>query len=348
MYPMYPIPPPLFPPPPSSKRANTLLLKHSLVHLLSPQDGHAYWSLLCNLITARITRQEFDQGWEDQLAHTPPAISGQLDLLHHALLLSILYNTCTPTLPPASVSHQGWTSMRKRGEAAMLAEGGQDPLGLIARKRRKLKRLVQGMTKAEKKRLREVKVKEGDEEGQGDKAAKDNKNPSTRSLGLYPPSAGLLKTSLTASAQQEHLRVQAVPSALESQYLPDLQTLTDRMSAVAYASGRSAPVDPQAARLASVALDIYLKDILSALLGMAQSSSRINTTNNNNNNNSVITRTHLSALLQVQPSLFHAPHLTSIERFITAETLYEQSETREDRIAKMESAQMESAKKKER
>ena len=60
----------------------------------------------------------------------------------------------------------------------------------------------------------------------------------------------------TAAFQQESQRVQSVPSCLEAQQLPDLQTLNDRMSSITYSSGCTAPVDAQAARLASVALDV--------------------------------------------------------------------------------------------
>ena len=151
--PSYPYP---FPPPAAAKRANTLLLKHKLVDLLTPTEGEAYWTLLCNLVTAKITREEFELGWNSELSHSPAATSGQLEVLHNALLLSILYNTTKPTLPPASASYQGWTSKRKRGEAALLSEGGADPLGELAKRRRKLKRLAQGMTRAEKKRLKAI------------------------------------------------------------------------------------------------------------------------------------------------------------------------------------------------
>lgn len=157
-----------FPPPPTAKRANTLLIKHKLVELLPPEQGEVYWSLLCNLITGKITREEFELGWQEHLATSQDAgglIDGgsgrsqidhdQLSYLHNALLLSILYNTTKATLPPASVAHTGWTSKRKRGGVDALGEGpGADPLGEYARKRRRLKRLVAGMTKAEKKRLR--------------------------------------------------------------------------------------------------------------------------------------------------------------------------------------------------
>lgn len=202
--PAYPYP---FPPPPTVKRANTLLIKHKLVELLPPELGEIYWSLLCNLITGKITREEFELGWNEHLASASDgaglidATTGrqhvinhdELAYLHNALLLSILYNTSKPTLPPASVAHTGWTSKRKRGGIDAMGEGpGADPLGEHARKRRRLKRLVAGMTKGEKKRLRLL-LNNRDKKGQDTHhfpPAIESIAEKTR-LGLMPASAGL-------------------------------------------------------------------------------------------------------------------------------------------------------------
>lgn len=202
--PAYPYP---FPPPPTVKRANTLLIKHKLVELLPPELGEIYWSLLCSLITGKITREEFELGWNEHLAAASEGAGvidstggrqhainhDELAYLHNALLLSILYNTTKPTLPPASVAHQGWTSKRKRGGIDAMGEGpGADPLGEHARKRRRLKRLVAGMTKGEKKRLRLL-LNNRDKKGQDTHhfpPAIESIAEKTR-LGLMPASAGL-------------------------------------------------------------------------------------------------------------------------------------------------------------
>jgi hypothetical protein len=200
--PAYPYP---FPPPPTAKRANTLLLKHKLVELLPPEQGKIYWSLLCDLVTGKITREEFELGWRDHLdslshglidthtGHNRVVDHDQLAYLHNALLLSILYNTTKPTLPPASVAHTGWTSKRKRGGIDAQGEGpGADPLGEYARKRRRLKRLVAGMTKGEKKRLRLL-LNNRDKKGHDPMhlpPVMESIAEKTR-LGLMPASAGL-------------------------------------------------------------------------------------------------------------------------------------------------------------
>lgn len=194
----YPLP---FPPPAAAKRANTLLLKHKLVDLLTPEQGEAYWSLLCSLLTAKITREEFELGWEEHLSEAEASLApGQLEFMHNSLLFSILYNTSKPTLPPTGVSHQGWNSKRKRG--ALDAGEAPDPLGQLARKRRRVKALVQGMTKAEKKRLKHLLTNKKEEPlgplsslaGSGfalETAEKTKSGLMPSSAGLKPPNSGM-------------------------------------------------------------------------------------------------------------------------------------------------------------
>jgi hypothetical protein len=62
--------------------------------------------------------------------------------LHNALLLSILYNTTRPTLPPSSVRHTGWHK-RKRDKLGNKLEDS-DP------KRRQIKAKVMALGKKER------------------------------------------------------------------------------------------------------------------------------------------------------------------------------------------------------
>ena len=244
----YPLP---FPPPATAKRANTLLLKHKLADLLTPEQGEVYWSLLCNLLTAKITREEFELGWAEHLSEAEAALGpGELEYMHNSLLFSILYNTSKPTLPPAGVSHQGWNSKRKRG--ALDTGDTPDPLGDLARKRRRVKKLVQGMTKAEKKRLKHLLTNKKEEPivpwsslaSSGfalETAEKTRSGLMPSSAGLKPPNSGqsisitgwklCIDIDTTAALQQDLSRVSAAPSCSESRELPDLQTLNDRKSA---------------------------------------------------------------------------------------------------------------------
>lgn len=360
--PAYPYP---FPPPPTAKRANTVLLKNKLVELLPQSVGEAYWSLLCSLLTGKITQEEFDIGWRTTLSDAELQAGGQssglqpidvtqVEYLHNALLLSILYNTTKPTLPPASVSHQGWLSKRKRGALLSAEEQGADVLGELSRKRRRIKRLVGGMTKSEKKRLSVLltAANTAPETSTGKKAGA----PTTSSkLGV----GSALKTPSTAAFQQELVRCQAAPSCVEALELPDLGTLNDRMSAVAYSSGITKGVDGESAGMAAVALDIYMRDLISALVtsrpqsgsvsgeaaessGDKASSSQAKGKPRKQPKKKTLTSRHLSTLLSMRPSLIHSPRLASVERFTSHEAL-RTAPSRGQRIKRLERAQMDKA-----
>ena len=80
-----------------------------------------------------------------------------------------------------------------------------------------------------------------------------------------------------------------------------------------------------------------MKDILSALIAItptatataANSTSRIS-------RRTIVTRAQFSALVELRPSLFHSRHLTSLERFLCCESLFEQAQSREERISRIE------------
>lgn len=62
--------------------------------------------------------------------------------LHNALLLSILYNTTRPTLPPSAVRHTGWHKRQRDKDGHKIED--RDP------KRRKVKALVMALGKKER------------------------------------------------------------------------------------------------------------------------------------------------------------------------------------------------------
>ena len=282
----YPYP---FPPPPTAKRANTLLLKHRIADLLTREQGEAYWSLLCKLLTAKITKEEFDLGWQTHFGASPSrkqqlatGAAGDVDLdalqyLHNALLLSILYNTTRPTLPPSNVSNQGWQNKRKRPPgAAGTTDEAADPLGEHAAKRRKVKQLLSGMTRAEKKRLKILlgNKKEklnpvggvlGSASGQHAKFAHlasllggngTSMHTAERSRTGLAPCTNPLRPQLSAEILPDLHRVSAYRTMSETRELPDVYGMHDRMTATAYASGLSGGAEGQAAALAEVALQV--------------------------------------------------------------------------------------------
>lgn len=153
---------------------------------------------------------------------------------------------------------------------------------------------------------------------------------------------------------------------MEALELPDIGTLNDRMSAVAYTSGVTKGVDSEAAGMAAVALDVYMRDLITALINTrpqvggtpsatasdAVPSSGINLESSKTQKpkasqkktmtmkkrKKTLTARNLSTLLTMTPSLVHAPHLSSVERFTSHEAL-RSAPSRSQRIKHLEKAQ---------
>jgi len=155
------LPAPAHPPP---KRTDTVALKLRLAELLDPDHGHLYWTGLGDFVAARINRTEWDdvlrRAFGPDQAVRDQACASTLSLLcalgtaltlsctpllavklHNALLLSILYNTTRPFLPPSSVRHSGFhpRGAKKRGAAGMT---GGDADGLASAADDKRRRLL--------------------------------------------------------------------------------------------------------------------------------------------------------------------------------------------------------------
>lgn len=76
--------------------------------------------------------------------------------VHNALLLSILYNTTRPYLPPASLRHSGWHKRRRDKDGSKLED--RDP------KRRKIKAQVMALGKRERAEIKSLAIVKKDAE----------------------------------------------------------------------------------------------------------------------------------------------------------------------------------------
>ncbi|GAA5969594.1 hypothetical protein JCM11641_008171 [Rhodosporidiobolus odoratus] len=111
------LPSPSSPPP---KRADLISIKLRLAALLSPSKGQAYWNALQEFMLGRITREELDEVIENSFGRN----RAEAVKLHNALLLSILYNTTRPYLPPSSIRHSGFNPRGGGGSKKRGAWGG--------------------------------------------------------------------------------------------------------------------------------------------------------------------------------------------------------------------------------
>lgn len=128
------------------------------------------------------------------------------------------------------------------------------------------------------------------------------------------------------------------------------------MSAVAYTSGITKGVDGEAAGMAAVALEVYMRDLITALVtsrpqsgaasveagSSSKAASLIQGKAKKAAKKKTIASRHLSTLLTMKPSLLHSSHLSSVERFTSHEAL-RSAPSRSQRIKRLEKAQIEKA-----
>jgi hypothetical protein len=255
-------------------RADTLAIKAALSEILSPENGAEYWRTLGELLTGKITRDE----WSDATRGILSAEAGALMLLvcskhvdrrraarlHNQLILAILYNTTRPSVaPPATFRHAGWHKRKREGEDA----ASQLALSLDPReaKRRRIKELVHSLGKRERKRIKSLALL-GHPVQQTDLLQRTfgphDSQPSSiahiaNKAALTGGACALCRLSSSYRGLLTELRrCQSAQLCHEMQALPSFDILKDRMSCGAYTAALSGGVDRSAAVLLSQALEV--------------------------------------------------------------------------------------------
>lgn len=200
--------------------------------------------------------------------------------LHNALLLSILYNTTRPSLPPAALRHSGWHKRRRDKDGVKIED--RDP------KRRKVKATVMAIGKRERAELKMLGLGTKKEAEREREKAREREETKQRSLGAaldsrgthigqdglplaladakQPPASGLLPLCAYSGAlltyhrstalPQDYMRCLQAPHCCETRMLPDVDSLKDRMSLIAYDSGLAGGADDIAAVLGVQAIEV--------------------------------------------------------------------------------------------
>lgn len=216
--------------PSNRHRTDTLAIKTRLQELLPANQGESYWSAFGQLLSARITRAEFDLAVEPIFSSTDAAVRD----LHNALILGVLYNASQPasvyTAPPKPKrSAIGWVDSCKRQRADDAPE---------ERQRQRTKEAVMALGKKERQRLKNLPQLLSNPKpsflASAAQASFNNNNSNNNASG----SAGMVKTPLKPVDSQEKARWDAVSSCSESGDVPsDPGSLSDRMSAMAHRIG---------------------------------------------------------------------------------------------------------------
>ena len=239
-------------------RADTLALKSALADAVSPELGADYWTAFGQLLTGRITRDE----WQEEFGAT---LTPEATQLHNSLVLAILYNTTRPAqAPPASSRHTGWSKRKRDGDNSFALAQSLDPRDA---KRRRVKEAVLALSKRERKRIKDLSLAPADAERVPMTSDRQRlRGPATpvalkikgmpASVYSFGRDSMSCTDASTVGSQQDFTRCQQIALCAESKLLPDIDTLKDRMSAVAYNIGLSDGAESTAAALGVVALEV--------------------------------------------------------------------------------------------
>ncbi|KPV73749.1 uncharacterized protein RHOBADRAFT_54934 [Rhodotorula graminis WP1] len=296
------LPAPAHPPP---KRTDTVALKLRLAELLDPDHGHLYWTGLGDFVAARINRAE----WDDVLRRAfgpDQAVRDQAFKLHNALLLSILYNTTRPFLPPSSVRHSGFhpRGAKKRGAGGLTGDGAGLASAAEDKRRRLLRDKVMSLGRRERAEVkllgsataaaaaaaavahkgklakegadaeerRRRRLAEGDPLGEAVGAA-------SRGGGARVDQDGVPRAlrdrerqgaTLPATLAQDYGRYVQLPLCCESRMLPDAETLRERMVALAYEEGMPDGVEARSAALVQGAIEHHLRNMIASVISLVR------------------------------------------------------------------------------
>ncbi|GAA5968640.1 hypothetical protein JCM21900_006410 [Sporobolomyces salmonicolor] len=290
------LPSPLSPPP---KRADVVSLKLRLAALLPTHAGQAYWSAFTDFVLGRINRIELGEVLARCFKGESKADAVKL---HNALLLSILYNTTRPYLPPSSIRHTGFLP---RGKKRALHGFTGSLTAAQEQKRRKLKESVMSLGRRERGEIKLLgSAAQGEagiaKKGKGVEQEEEERRERARRLGRGEGLAGAMGASRAGGAEvetdgvpkglrereregvalpptlpQDYLRLVQTPLCCESRMLPDAATLQDRMLLLAYEEGMVEGVEARTAGLVSGAIDHYLKNMISSVISLVRDPSNL-------------------------------------------------------------------------
>ncbi|KAG0663719.1 hypothetical protein C6P46_002288 [Rhodotorula mucilaginosa] len=291
---------------PPSRRTDLVSLKLRLAELLTPEQGTLYWSGLADFFTGRINRNEWDDIMKRAFGRDRTKRQQALKL-HNALVLSIVYNTTRPYLPPTSIRHSGFhprgskkrardpppteleekrkrllkdavmaLGRRERGEVKLLGAtsgGVASAAGTTGAGSGQVKTKGQMMAAADEERKRKRRAAEALSEAVGGTSRGGGGSVTADGVPTSLLASGKDPATLSAIATEFH-RIQQAPLCCEARLLPDGDTLHDRMLAVAYEEGLASGVEGRAAVLLSDAMEHHLQDMIASVISLVRGTRR--------------------------------------------------------------------------
>ncbi|ORY84337.1 transcriptional regulator of RNA polII, SAGA, subunit-domain-containing protein [Protomyces lactucae-debilis] len=210
------------------------------LHEVLKEKWSAYQQIVTDFLTARLTRNEFEQQLQ------PILVNGTIKL-HNDIMLTLLSNAYKEP-PPAIANSLGWS--KKRREPPRMKG---DPHA------KRLKAEVMGLPTRERRRLKSIPKPEAN--------AKTMPNSMIETRFAKLPRVPVSQQKInTSQHHNDILKGFHVPLAQESYQLPEPETLKDRILATALENGLLGGVSAQVPELILSALDIHLRNILTATI----------------------------------------------------------------------------------
>ncbi|KAJ1653127.1 hypothetical protein IWQ61_006694, partial [Dispira simplex] len=241
----------------STGRWDALAIKQQLADALG-ENGPLYWRALTDFITGKLNRQEFD-------FYANLYIPADQVHLHNSFILATIHNAHHNDQPPDVECTVEWSRKRKYGDGCTLngtaEEGNEEDAVLdIAKqqkiRRKKLKQLIQSMSKADRRMIRQLLKKQ-------EPKASVSAVTALVTQANHRPVIPVSIQQITSSAVTDYARGVQAPLCFDEKGIPDVESIRDRLVAIALEHGLLDGVASDAVEVLLYGLDAYLRNILS-------------------------------------------------------------------------------------
>ncbi|KAJ2777654.1 hypothetical protein H4R18_005039 [Coemansia javaensis] len=241
----------------AGERYQLTQLKEQLAEALG-DDGPSYWAALRDFVRGKLNRQEFD-------FYAYMYLSGEKAGLHNRFILATIHNAQSGQAPPEGERSEGFEGGRKRRLEGDDRAGGADEGRKSRRsikalledpKWRYVKELVKSLNKSERRAIKTLLKRPGitPDEAQAEIRA-------MRPVVLPVPPA-----QLPQSYAMDIAKGITAPLVHDTKSMPDIESLSYRMVAIALEQGLLGGVTRECGELLLYALDCHLKNIVSDMI----------------------------------------------------------------------------------
>ncbi|KAJ1734860.1 hypothetical protein LPJ61_000839 [Coemansia biformis] len=244
----------------AGERYQLTQLKEQLAEALG-DDGPSYWAALRDFVHGKLNRQEFD-------FYAYMYLSGEKAALHNRFILATIHNAQSGQAPPEGERSAGFEGRRKRrfdGDERAGGSGSGDESRKSRRsikalledpKWRYVKELVKSLNKNERRAIKALLKRPG--------LTPEEAQAAIRSV--KPVVLPMPASALPQSYAMDIAKGITAPLVYDTKSMPDIESLSYRMVAIALEKGLSGGVTRESGELLLYALDYHLKNIVSDMI----------------------------------------------------------------------------------